>query len=277
MKKNHKLYAVIGDPIKHSKSPLMHNAVFSALNMNAKYKAIHVPEDKIEEFVEFAKNELYGFNVTVPHKKNIIQYLDGISDECKVTQSVNTVSVENGKLYGQSTDGYGMEMAIFEAFNIPLKDNKFLFLGAGGTVNAVSYHFLNNGADSVYIVNRTLSKAQKIVERLKKAFPQKNITCAQMSDVQVMNEILDSVQVIIQATSLGLNDSDPSPMPTELMRPDICMFDAIYKKTKFLQEAEKLSCPISTGHNMLVHQGAKSFEIWTGIKPDVQIMKKALA
>jgi shikimate dehydrogenase len=271
-----KLYAVIGDPIKHSKSPLMHNAAFKALKMNAEYKAIHVPESELGEFVDYAKNNLEGFNVTVPHKKNIIQYLDYISDECKVTQSVNTISVKNGKLYGESTDGYGLEAAVFEAFSVPLQNNDFLFLGAGGTVNAVSYHFLNNGAESVFIVNRTLSKAEAIIERLKQSFPQKNIRCAQSNDLDTINEMLDSVKVVIQATSLGLNDSDPSPMPKKLMRPNICMFDAIYKITKFLQDAEKSSCPISPGHSMLIHQGAKSFEIWTGTKPNIEVMRQAL-
>ena len=271
-----KYYAVIGDPIKHSKSPQMHNAAFRDLGMNAEYSAIHVSEKELSKFAENARKNLSGFNVTVPHKENIIQYLDGISDECKITRSVNTVSSKDGKLFGQSTDGYGLEMALQEAFDVDLSGNSFMFLGCGGTVNAVAYHFLNSGAKELFIVNRTISKAEELVDSLRKIFPQKTIECAQSKDKSRINQMLDSVKVVIQATSLGLNENDPSPLSPEMMRPAICMFDTIYKKSGFLKAAKKYGCRCAEGEGMLVTQGIKSFEIWTGIKPSAEVMRETL-
>lgn len=273
---NKKHFAVIGDPIKHSKSPQMHNATFRDLDMNAEYSAMHVSEGELANFAENARKNLCGFNITVPHKENIIQYLDGISDECRITRSVNTVNNKDGKLYGQSTDGYGLEMALKEAFDIELKGNSFMFLGCGGTVNAVGYHFLKSGANELFIVNRTVSKAEELTLALRKIFPEQNIDFAQSEDTDRINCMLDSVQVVIQATSLGLQETDPSPLAPEMMRPDICMFDTIYKKTAFLKAAEKCGCKYAGGQGMLVHQGVKSFEIWTGIKPSVEVMREAL-
>lgn len=274
--KEKKHFAVIGDPIKHSKSPQMHNAAFRDLGMNAEYSAVHVKEEELASFADRARSELSGFNVTVPHKENIIQFLHGISEECCITRSVNTVSNIDGELHGQSTDGYGLEMALKEAFDVDLKGNSFMFLGCGGTVNAVGYHFLNSGAKELFIVNRTIKKAEDQVNVLRRIFPDRNIDFAQNGDIPKIKQMLDSVKVVIQATSLGLKDTDPSPLYPELMRPEICMFDTIYKKTEFLKAAEKCGCKFAGGEGMLVHQGVRSFEIWTGVKPSVEVMRDAL-
>jgi len=269
-------YAVIGDPIAHSLSPQMHNAAFHDLDLDSEYSAVYVTESELASFAENARHNLSGFNITVPHKENIIKYLDDISEECKITRSVNTVSNIEGKLFGQSTDGYGLEMALKEAFDIGLRNNSFMFLGCGGTVNAVAYHFLNSGAKELFIVNRTVSKAEELAVALREIFPERRIDFAQSEDSVKINCMLDSVKVIIQATSLGLKEGDPSPMALEMMRPDICMFDTIYKNTEFLKAAESCGCKCAGGQGMLVHQGVRSFEIWTGIKPSVEVMRSAL-
>lgn len=277
MNEKTKYFAVIGDPINHSKSPEMHNAAFRELGMDAEYSAVHVLPEELEIFADNSRDKLSGFNITVPHKENIIRYLDGISEECQTTRSVNTVKNIDGKLFGQSTDGYGLEMALKEAFDVDLADNSFMFLGCGGTVNAVGFHFLKSGAKELFIVNRTLSKAEGLQRTLQMKFPYQTVACAQSGDKDEINRMLDSVKVVIQATSLGLQEGDPSPFAPEMMRSGICMFDTIYKKTNFLKAAEKCGCKWIGGQGMLVHQGVKSFEIWTGVSPSAEVMRKALS
>ena len=268
-------YAVIGDPIKHSLSPQMHNAAFNALGIDAEYSAIHVKKDDLAKFADYAKQELAGFNVTVPHKNAIIPYLDEISDLCSETGSVNTVTVNNGRLIGDSTDGYGMEMAIKEAFNINLKGNSFLFIGCGGTVKAVSHYFITQGADKLFIANRTVSTAEELSESLTSSTG-KDVYFSALNDIEKLKYFAEQVSVIIQATSLGLKESDPSPFPENLIQPGTAMFDTIYKNTSFLRDAAKHNAPCANGSMMLVHQGAKSFSIWTGQNAPIEVMKKAV-
>jgi len=268
-------YAVIGDPVKHSLSPQMHNAAFQAIGLDAEYIPIHVKEEDIAKFAEYARNELTGFNITVPHKENIIPYLDEISDLCKVTKSVNTVTNRNGKLIGDSTDGYGLEMAIKDAFGINIGGNSFLFIGCGGTVQAVSYHFILNRAKKLFIANRTVSKAKNLANALSSETGY-NIGYCGIDDTKQLQDYLESSSVVVQCTSLGLKEKDPSPFPEQLIRPDICMYDTIYKETTFLKEATRHNAPNAGGSLMLVHQGAKSFSIWTGEEAPVEVMKEAI-
>lgn len=270
-----KQYAVIGDPISHSLSPKMHNAAFETLKMNANYSAIHVKAGELAKFTDYARENLNGFNVTVPHKNAIIEHLDGISELCKITESVNTVTVRDGKLYGDSTDGYGMQMAIKEAFDIDIKGNSFLFIGCGGTVQAVSYHFLKEGAEALFIANRTLSKAEKLSEYLQN-YTDAAVKCTAIDQEEILDQFMNEASVVIQATSLGLKESDPSPFPKQLIRKTTPMFDTIYKNTQFIQDAEEEGVKHANGSLMLVHQGAKSFSIWTEKEAPVKVMQKAV-
>jgi len=268
-------YAVIGDPINHSLSPGMHNAAFNALAINAEYSAIQVKKEKLANFADFARKNLAGFNVTVPHKNAIIAHLDEVSDLCKVTGSVNTVTVRDGRLIGDSTDGYGMEMAIKEAFNIDIAGNSFLFLGCGGTVKAVSYHFIQQGAKKLFIANRTVSKAEALAKYLVECSTI-NVEFTGIDNLPLLDTFSKEASVVIQATSLGLKETDPSPFPEEVIRNDTYMFDTIYKNTAFLKIAAKHGIPHAGGSLMLVHQGAKAFSIWTGKEAPVEVMKEAV-
>ncbi|MCK5845646.1 MAG: shikimate dehydrogenase [Victivallales bacterium] len=269
-------YAVIGDPITHSLSPKMHNAAFAELRMNSEYFAVRVRKEELAQFADFARRELSGFNVTVPHKNNIIEFLDDISEECRATGSVNTVSVVGGRLVGASTDGYGLEMALKEAFGLELSGNSFLFIGCGGTVQAVAYHFLAKGAERLFIANRTLKKAEKLARHFTSALSGSVIECAALDDTARIAKFTDAAALVIQATSIGLAPDDPSPFPVELMRSDTPMFDTIYKHTRFLAAAAAAGAPNSGGAGMLLHQGARSFEIWTGRPAPLATMKKTL-
>jgi shikimate dehydrogenase len=269
-------YAVIGDPVAHSLSPQMHNAAFKALGINAEYVAVHVKEQELPLFAERARKEFTGFNVTVPHKNAIIPFLDSISDECKFTGSVNTVTNKNGILYGESTDGYGLETAIKEEFNIPVEGNRFLFLGTGGTVKAVSFYFSGKGAKELLFANRTVSKSRSLIDELARAYAETEYCCCSPEDVMLMDEFVSRSSAVIQCTSLGLKPEDPSPLGDRFFRRGKYYYDTIYKNTAFLKIAGGKGCRTAGGLSMLLHQGAKSFSIWTGKSAPVEVMRKAL-
>ena len=276
MSDNKLKYAVIGDPVAHSLSPQLHNPAFKALGINAEYIMVHVRENELAAFAERARNEFAGFNITVPHKNAIIPFLDSISGECGLTGSVNTVKNTNGHLHGESTDGYGLETAINEEFGIPIKGNCFLFVGTGGTVKAVSFHFAAKGAECLLFANRTVSKSETLVDELRRSCPGTKYSCCSLGDGKQLGEFASNASVVIQCTSLGLKEEDPSPLPEQFFRPGKCCYDTIYKDTAFIRTARKKGCRTAGGLSMLLHQGAKSFSIWTGKAAPVEVMRKSL-
>jgi len=269
-------YAVIGDPVAHSLSPVMHNAAFSSLGINARYSAVHVRKDELSDFARDARKNLRGFNITVPHKGAVIPYLDSMSDQCRLSASVNTVVVRDGKLHGESTDGYGLEKSIEETFGIPAEGHSFLFLGCGGAANAVAFHFVSKKPASVMFANRTLEKAQYLASALERTGIQTDIQCCRLDDFAGLSRFIGSADVIIQATSLGLKDSDPSPVPAGLLNPQCRIYDTIYRNTALLKMARNMGCECADGRGMLLHQGARSFELWTGREAPLEVMRSAL-
>ena len=268
-------FAVIGDPIAHSKSPLMHNAAFRALGMNADYTAVHVTKDALPGFLERARTELNGFNVTVPHKNAVIPFLDGISDRAKLAGSVNTVSVREGKLYGDTTDGTGLERALLEVFGMPLNGAKVCILGCGGVVRALVYHLADAGCARLRILNRTADKAAKLADEIRAHAPALDCGRAALDDPDGVREALDGSGVVLQCTSLGLHDGDGSPIDPGLVPAHVCVFDTIYRETAILAGCRARGMKVSGGLPMLVHQGAESFRIWTGCEPPVEVMRHA--
>ncbi len=273
-----KKYAVIGNPIKHSLSPEMHNANFKALGLDSVYEKICVEDtkEKLEEFANYARKNLSGFNITVPFKSKIIQVLDAISDVAKLADSVNTVSVIDGELYGTTTDGFGLEQGIKEEFDIEIRANNFIFIGCGGAVQAVACHFASCGAKNLYFANRTLSKAKDLSEKIN-SYSNWTTECkaCSLDDIDNIESFISNSSVLIQGTSLGLNDTDPSPISENLLK-NINVFDTIYKETALLKAAKLKGLKSANGRSMLLYQGAKAFEIWTGIKPMTEIMKKII-
>ena len=159
-----KIYAVIGCPVSHSLSPVMHNAALKALGLDAEYIAVLVPKEELEAFTLDARN-LAGFNITVPHKNAVIPFLDEISRDAELSGSVNTVTVSDGKLSGVSTDGYGLEAALAESFRYVIRDSSVTFIGCGGGVKALTFHFALHGIRKIHLLNRTLETADCNFER----------------------------------------------------------------------------------------------------------------
>jgi shikimate dehydrogenase len=268
-------YLVIGDPITHSLSPEMQNAAFEVSGLGRPYSKLHVKTEDFPEFVKFAREHLLGFNITVPHKKTIIPYLDSISKEAGLGESVNTVTVANGRLHGDSTDGYGLAAALSESFGLQVKGGSFFFIGCGGAVQASSFHFAAHGAKNLFFANRSIEKARELTEKLKQAYPDGNYEFCGLADHGRIKDFISNSVAAIQGTSLGLKPDDPLPLPPELLH-DICFFDTIYKNTPLLQYARQAELRVADGRGMLLHQGAKAFELWTGLTAPVEIMRQAL-
>lgn len=271
-----KIYAVIGCPVSHSLSPVMHNAALKALGLDAEYIAVLVPKEELEAFTLDARKNLAGFNITVPHKNAVIPFLDEISRDTELSGSINTVTVSDGKLSGVSTDGYGLEAALAESFRYVIRDSSVTFIGCGGVVKALTFHFALHGIRKIHLLNRTLETAEKLAATLKEEFPLLSVETASISDDEKVGTFLNDSRLAVQCTSLGLKPEDPSPIRPELLPRDIFFYDTIYKRTKLYAYAEEHGIPAASGLSMLLHQGAKSLSIWTGLEAPVEVMRKAL-
>lgn len=271
-------YAVIGNPVAHSKSPQMQNAGFEYYGMGSIYGKIHVEPEELAEFVEYARKNLSGFNITVPYKQDIISFVDEISDVAELSHSVNTVKIENGRFYATSTDGVGLATALQVHFNKDVKNLKVTFAGAGGAAQAAAWYFACNGVKSIFIANRSVAKAQQLAAALKKAFPALECDVCEISDRTKMSDFFKKSDVLIQSTSVGLKESDGAPFALDMLdgMSDLCVYDLIYKETELLKYCHTAGIPCANGSDMLLYQGAASFEFWTGKKAPVEEMRKGL-
>lgn len=270
-------FAVIGDPIGHSRSPLMHNAAFRALGIDADYTAIHVTREGLSDFLRSARTSLNGFNITVPHKNAVIPFLDGVTPRAALAGSVNTVSVRDGKLFGDTTDGTGLERAVLEVFGLQLKGANVCILGCGGVVRALVFHLADAGCARIRILNRTAEKAALLTDEIRAHAPALDCGFAALDDLPAVKNAFDGADLVLQCTSLGLRDGDGSPVDPALIPASACLFDTIYRETEILIRCRERGLRVSGGLPMLVHQGAESFRIWTGREAPVEVMRSAAA
>ncbi len=202
--------------------------------------------------------------------------LDDIEATAKVSGSVNTVVNRNGVLSGYSTDGYGLEMSILEAFKLQVKGNTFLFWGTGGAAVAASAHFVSIGADRIFLVNRTAEKACTLKDTLQTIRKGVNIEIFRPDDINSLRNAFEIADVVIQSTSVGLKAQDAQSIPNELLVPPLKIVEMIYSGTMLMKVAKARGCDIVDGRAMLLHQGAKSFALWTGLDAPLEIMRNAL-
>ena len=252
-----KKYLVIGNPIEHSLSPLLHNFWIKKYAINAIYEKQLVEANDMEKILnDMRENKIEGINVTVPFKKAVIPFLDQLSETSKKTQSVNTIFKKQNNLVGDNTDVYGFSEAI-KLTNINLTNKKALILGAGGVVPSVILALKNMGISEIILSNRTRKKAEDI----KKNFPFLNIIN--------WGETIKS-DLIINATSIGIKQNDEIKLNYSKLDGHL-FYDVIYNppKTKFLENAKKIGKKIENGKNMFIYQAMMAFEIWHGIKPTI--------
>ena len=253
-----KKYFVIGNPIKHSLSPKLHNFWFRKHNLNAKYEKLLLEKDNLNKIVQKVKTgEISGLNVTVPFKQLIIPYLEKLSPEAQNTQSVNTVYLENNKLVGHNTDIAGFELAI-RHIKFDTSNKNVLILGAGGVVPSVISALKNLNTKNIFLMNRTKEKAQKIKEKLE------YIEIVDWGDIR-------DFDMIINATSLGLNKEDDLGLNFESIKKKILFYDLIYnpKETKFLKSARQMMHIVENGKMMFIYQAHQSFTLWHKVMPNI--------
>ena len=270
-----KVCAIIGDPVEHSLSPIIHNAAFKELGLNLVYVAFTVTTRELQTAILGAKSlGLWGLNVTMPHKNAVMNYLDEVDSTAKSIGAVNTVLNNNGRLIGYNTDGNGTMIALQEN-GVYLKEKKLVLIGAGGTAKAIAYQAAQD-VEELVILNRTPEKAKKLAEMLQKSFGKKVKGAALSSEV--LEEELETTDILVNATSVGMDpDVNSSPVPLSLLRRDLCVMDIVYNplETRLAADAKSVGAKVVSGIEMLIYQGAVAFEIWTNCLAPVEVMRKA--
>lgn len=266
-----KFFAVLGDPIGHSMSPMMHNDLFSFYNIDAHYHPLQVKKEDLMDAVKGLKAiGAAGFNVTIPHKSAIMPLLDSIDDLAQGIGAVNTVVNDNGKLVGYNTDGLGFLQGL-NSYISDFQNKKVLIIGAGGAARAIYFTLAKEQPICADITNRTFEKAIALIGNC--PFP---VTSKALS-LETAADQLTEYDIIIQTTMIGMHPNvSAQPISLENLRNQTMVCDIIYNpfETKFLSVAKLHGATIQNGLDMFVNQGALAFEKWTGISPDVQRMKK---
>jgi len=269
-----KVCALIGNPVEHSLSPSIQNAAFQHLNLDYVYAAFTVRREHLENAISGVRSlGLHGLNVTMPHKINVSQYLDQLDETARNIGSVNTILNKNGRLIGYTTDGIGALNALrYSRVNPSAK--KIVILGAGGASRAVSFNLAREAKDLV-ILNRTVERAENLANDLSSHLgTSANVRAGRLSDDVLKKELKDA-EIFINATSVGMHPKETeTPVNPSFIHPSTVVFDLVYDplETRLLKEARKIGAKTIIGLVMLVHQGAASFEIWTGRKAPVEVM-----
>ncbi len=253
-----KRYLVIGNPVEHSLSPKLHNYWFSKNNINANYSKRKIDKSEIREVIsEIKESKLDGINVTVPFKYDVIPFLDTLSEESQITQSVNTIYIHDKKLVGHNTDIKGFELSLKET-PFELKNKSIFVLGAGGVVPSIIYALEKSGVSKITLSNRSNQKA----EDLKKKFPKINLV-----DWGVQPDF----DMIINATSLGLKKEDNIGLDFKNINKEKLFYDVVYnpRETNFLKTGKSLGCQAINGKMMFIYQAFEAFKLWHKTKPDI--------
>ena len=267
---------LIGDPVEHSMSPVMHNAAFREIGIDYLYVPFQVKESELGKAIEGMRAlNMKGLNVTIPHKVAVLQFLDELDNLAEKIGAVNTIVNDDGVLTGYNTDGTGFLKALLEG-GIEPEGKNVVILGAGGASRAISFTLADRDAHLV-ILNRLLELdwAEELANRISQTFS-RTVEALELNR-ENLARALEKAEILVNATSVGMSpDIDQSPVDADLLRPDIIVFDIVYNpiKTRLLREAEMAGAKTVSGVDMLVWQGALAFEQWTGWKAPVELMKR---
>ena len=272
-----KLLGIIGHPVGHSLSPRMHNAAFAADGVDYVYVAMDVVPDRLPAAVGgLAALGFVGFNVTMPHKKAILPLLDELDKTARLSGAVNTVVAGEERLRGLNTDGSGFVEACGEA-GVFLARRRVLILGAGGAAAAIAVAVLGEGASRLYIVNRTIERAEELRAKLSEVARGVEILVRPFDGV---DKVAAEAEVLINATYLGMKKRDPLPLPAESLSAEKVVCDAVYlagAETALIRRAREAGARTVSGERMLLYQGVQAQRIWIGREPNVKAMSDALA
>jgi shikimate dehydrogenase len=278
---------VFGDPVAHSLSPQMQNAALRAFEINMQYARFHIRPNELRAALGFVRElDFVGINLTVPHKIAGLTQIDMADESASRCGAVNTVRLHDEKLFGSNTDAEGFSRAVRSEFSIDLRDLRVMILGAGGgTGHAIAWQCALENCERLVLVNRTLAKTSLIVEGLKRFFteprvlgPVARLEAVPWEETAVRAQLAD-IDLIVNATPVGMNPSDPAPIPARLLAPHHIVFDCDYgpSKTALLRAAEEAGARGVNGLSMLLHQGALSFSIWFNREAPIEAMRSAIA
>ena len=273
--KSFKIYGVLGFPVRHSLSPLMHNAAFRRLKIKAEYRLFEKSPRELKSFLRsLGQENIHGLNVTVPHKENVIKFLDSVSSEARLIGAVNTVQVRSGKLLGFNTDGAGFIKHVTSDLKFNPKKKNVAMVGAGGAAKAVAVFLAKAGIRQLDIFDIDKNKVSQLVTHLRINFPKVNFK--QAKSAAELN--IDECDLLVNATPLGMRPGDPLPADVKLIRPGALVYDLVYnpKETKFLKIAKQNNAKVSNGLGMLLYQGALSFRHFTGKNAPIEVMRSSL-
>jgi shikimate dehydrogenase len=274
--------AVIGDPISHSKSPQMHNPALRAIATDASYIRVQVPVGAVAESLHLLREAgFWGVNVTIPHKFEALAAVDVLDPLAEVLGAVNTVAIRSDGLHGYNTDGPGFLRAVEEGFSCSAAHQRVLILGAGGGAGrAVAVQCALVGAPRILLANRTPGKATALRSEIQ-ALPgmQSDIRLVEWND-EALRGVLAEVDLIVNASPLGMKDGDSTLVPADAITPRHLLFDMVYRaggaKTSLGQTAEKTGAAYVDGSLLLLHQGAISFEHWFSQPAPLALMRAGL-
>lgn len=277
---NTKIVGIIGHPVEHSLSPVIQNACFKALDLDFCYLPFHLFPQDLKAGIESLRviHNFSGLNVTIPHKETVLPLLDEVTLEAEEIGAVNTIEIlEDRRLKGHNTDARGFLAAFRENIGTSLKNQSVLMVGAGGVARAVGYQLSKEGVSEIIFVNRTPSRAEVLAQQLRVWSPQLKVQVIDRDEV-VLSQYLSKIDLLINATSLGLHGTDPLPIPLDGLKSTAVVCDLVYHQegTSFLKMAKDKGFKTLDGLPMLIHQGALAFEIWTGQKAPIHIMRGAI-
>jgi shikimate dehydrogenase len=269
-------YAVLGHPIGHSLSPVMHNAAFEALGMDAIYLAFDVPPERLMDTLTALKSLGFGgVNLTIPLKETAFAGLTDVDDTARRFRAVNTVRFTPDGFQGFNTDGQGILRALRESFDLQLRGCDVFILGCGGAGRAVALMCAVEGASQIRLADRTPARALRVAEEIRLLAPQISVSTSTLTDAP---QACHSAQLAIQATSVGLKPGDPSLLPSSAFHRGQWAYDLIYHvaETPWMAAAAQAGAKTANGLGMLLHQGAESFTIWTEREAPIDVMRRAL-
>src|SRR5438445_8523491 len=277
---------VLGDPVAHSLSPQMQNAALGACDIHMQYARFHIRANELRSALLFLRRlHFIGVNLTVPHKIAAFTQIDEADESATRVGAVNTIRLRDKKLIGSNTDGEGFLRAIRTEFSVDVRDLRVLIIGAGGgTGHAIAWQCALENCERLVLVNRTLEKANALAERLRPFFAGPRVLgpVARLEavawDEAALRAQLGDVDLIVNATPVGMSPSDPTPIPARLLAPHHMVFDAVYSpsKTSLLRAADEAGARGANGLSMLLHQGALAFQIWFDREAPIEAMRRAL-
>jgi len=271
-----KRVVLIGHPVAHSLSGAMQQAAFDALGIDVRYELWDRPPLVIGDAIEEIRtDDFLGANVTIPHKERVVPLIDRLTEDAHAIGAVNTITREGKRLIGHNTDVPGFKFALDTLVGRQKMPRHAVVLGAGGGARAVVHGLIREGFLRIVVFNRHLHRAEALVKHFGRSAAHMELRAMPWHE-SIIEAELAKTKLLVNATSIGLVPNE-TPIPGEIIPPDLLVLDLIYNRTRLLRDAETAGCKVADGELMLLHQGAAAFSLWTGQPAPLEQMHDALA